>query len=70
MLSQCDMILDYMKRGFSITPIEALNKFNCFRLGARISDLKHEGHRIHTELVSNGKKKFASYRLLKDGELL
>lgn len=37
--SQTQMILAYMRDGNSITPIEALNMFGSFRLGARIADI-------------------------------
>lgn len=39
-LSQTKRILAYMQEGNTITPLEALMKFNCFRLGARISDIE------------------------------
>ena len=38
--SQAKRILDYLLEGNTITPIEALDKFNCFRLGARIKDIE------------------------------
>lgn len=38
--SQKQLILDYLLEGNEITPMDALNKFGCFRLGARIADLK------------------------------
>ena len=44
--SQAKRILAYMKAGNRITPIEALNLFGCFRLGARIADLKDGGRFI------------------------
>lgn len=47
-LSQCDQILGYLKEGHSITPIDALNLFGCFRLAARIADLKKRGNEIIT----------------------
>ena len=49
--SQKSRILAYMKAGHRITPLEALNLFGCFRLGARIADLKEEGHDIKSEFV-------------------
>lgn len=52
-VSQCDQILSYLKDGHSITPIDALNLFGCFRLAARISDLKKRGNEIITT-NSNG----------------
>lgn len=50
--------------GETLTPIDALNRFGCFRLGARIYDLKDEGMNILKDwkTLSNGKK-VAAYRL-------
>lgn len=47
--SQCEKILNYMQSGRSITPIEALNLFGCFRLSARIADLRERGYSIRTQ---------------------
>jgi hypothetical protein len=63
--SQCDQILEYMKSGNKITPLEAEIYFGSLRLGARIWDLKHkrgipvkdEWHRI------NKRKKVKRYYL-------
>ena len=49
--SQAKRILAYMQEGHRITPIDALNLFKCFRLGARIADLKADGHEIKSEFV-------------------
>lgn len=63
--TQTDMILEYLKQGNSITPLEALHKFGCLRLGARIYDLKHLGHDIETQLSEvEGGKHIAEYRLI------
>lgn len=40
--SQTARILSYMLEGHAITPMEALQKFNCFRLGARIKDIERQ----------------------------
>lgn len=61
--SQSAHILAYLREGHSLTPLEALNRFDCFRLGARIWDLKREGHDILTEMVEVNGKRVASYRL-------
>lgn len=48
-----------------ITAIEALNDVGCFRLGARIWDLKAEGYEIESELVTTMTgKRIARYRLV------
>lgn len=63
-MSQEQRILNHLQSGKHLTPIEALNRFGCFRLGARIYELKQAGHSITSTLVElpNGKR-VASYRL-------
>lgn len=66
MNSQNKQILNHLESGKTITPIDALNLFGCFRLGARIHDLKSEGYDIKAEIkVVNGKR-FAEYILDRD----
>lgn len=43
--------------------MDALRKFGCFRLGARIWDLKHQGHKIKSTRVSANRLPFARYEL-------
>lgn len=64
MESHCKEILKYMQQGNSITQLEALAKFGCFRLGARIWDLKNEGYTIDkvNRKLPNGKY-IAEYKL-------
>jgi hypothetical protein len=45
-LSQNEMILKYLETGKSITPLEALQRFRCFRLGARIYEIKEKYNRV------------------------
>jgi Helix-turn-helix domain len=62
--SQKEMILAHLQSGQSITPLDALNLFGCFRLGARIFDLKAEGHSIDMTLEDDGNgKHWARYSL-------
>ena len=63
-MSQTSQILMHIKRYGSITPITALDKYGCFRLAARIADLRDSGHKIATEIVRSGDKRFARYRLV------
>ena len=65
MKSQNERILAWLQRGKSITAIEALNKFDCFRLSARIKDLRDCGIKISKEMVQKGYKRFACYKLMK-----
>ena len=65
-MNQTQQIHDYMKSGKTITAIEALHLFKCFRLASRISDLKRSGVTINSEMieVSSGKR-VAQYSLPK-----
>ena len=49
--TQNQAILDYLKTGASLTSLEALNIFGCFRCASRISDLRKEGHDIQAETI-------------------
>ena len=60
--SQTISILNHLKKA-PITPLEALEKYGCFRLGARIFDLKQEGYNINKKMVSSNGKTFAKYSL-------
>ena len=67
--SQTVEIKKHLQSGKSITPLEALYSFGCFRLGARIWDLRNEGMKIKSErleITSAGKKKIvAKYSIVK-----
>ena len=57
--SQKDLILKALKSGHRVTPIDALNRYGCFRLAARIAELRSEGHDIQTTKAAG----HAVYRL-------
>lgn len=63
MKTQKEQIKNYLISKKSITPIQALNKFGCFRLAAVIYKLKNEGLKIQTEMIYNKKQQFAKYIL-------
>ena len=56
MMSQEDMTLEALQKG-DLTAIDALKKFGCFRLAARIYRLRQAGHNIKstTKTMPNGK---------------
>lgn len=62
-MSQNHAILSHLKRG-PITPLDALERYGCFRLAARIDELRTAGHAIRTEWVRQGEKRFARYRMV------
>jgi len=63
-MSQNKQIADYLNKGKKLTPIDALNKFGCFRLAARIADLRNEGMNIVTNTIKlDNKKLIAQYSI-------
>jgi hypothetical protein len=63
--SQNALIKGWLMNGRSLTTLEALNMFGCFRLAARISNLRDEGMDIHTEIVEINHKRVARYSLFR-----
>lgn len=66
--SQNTNIKKHLEQGKSITALEALKLYGCFRLGARIHDLKRmfPDMNIKSELVNIGEKRVARYSLQSD----
>jgi len=60
-MSQNNLILKHLKKGKTLTPLQALRLFDCWALSSRISNLKSEGHKIKTEMVTKNGKTFARY---------
>ena len=52
-MSQCEDIKAHLQAGYSLTALEALERFQCFRLAARIADLKKEGMHIDAVMVAD-----------------
>lgn len=63
-MTQTQQILALLKRG-PVTPLAALRDAGCFRLAARIYDLKQEGHDIACDIINDGDRRYAQYRLVK-----
>ena len=59
--AQRDAILWHLEHRGSITPIEALNELGCFRLAARIEELRRSGHGIKTIIEKRKGKRYARY---------
>lgn len=58
-------VLRYLERNGSITPMQALNELNVYRLGARVWELRAAGYPIETETVATpSKKHYARYVLV------
>ena len=63
-MSQQLEILRYLKKQ-PITPLEALEGIGCFRLAARIKELREQGYNIRTDMMESEGKTFARYTLLR-----
>lgn len=63
--SQNALIKGWLLSGHSLTTLDALTMFGCFRLSARISNLKDQGMNIMTEMVEVNDKRIAKYYLAK-----
>lgn len=67
--TQLNRILAHLLEHETITPLEALSEYGCYRLGARIADLRKQGYDIETKITA-GKNRFgdsvnfATYRLV------
>lgn len=60
--TQTEAILADMRQGMSVTALDALNRYGCFRLAARINDIRKLGHVVHVETVEvAGGKRVARY---------
>jgi hypothetical protein len=62
-MRQVDAIRSFLLEGNSLTPIDALERFGCFRLAARIDDLRQEGLDIETVKERRNGKSYARYKL-------
>ena len=59
--SQSKLIAEWLLCGCSITPLQALEQFGCFRLAARIHELRCSGMSIIEEDVVEDGKRYARY---------
>ena len=64
-ISQNQAIRKHLEAGKTITPLEAVSRFDCLRLGARIKDLRNSGLKIKTTMIRSATsgKRFAEYQL-------
>ena len=63
-MSQTKQIANYLNKGKKLTTLDALNKFGCFRLAARIADLRNNGMSIVTKTIKlDNNKQIAQYSI-------
>lgn len=71
MMSQCDLVLEYMRQFGSITQLEAIRDIGCMRLASRINDLRERGYAIGRRMKTSKNRygkdvSFAEYYLEED----
>ena len=52
-----EKVLNHLQTYGHITPLEALERYGSFRLGALIFNLRQEGHDIKTDIMRNNRTK-------------
>lgn len=67
-MSQLHEILRLLKNGHSLTQYQAAQLLGCYRLAARIHELREMGHDIVSIRQRNNNKTWAEYRLLKSAK--
>ena len=63
--SVTEKLESWLWRGYGITQLQALEKWGCMRLSARINDLRKAGMNIITHTVYANGKSYARYTIAK-----
>lgn len=69
--TQNQMVLRYLEEHGEISQLDAMKEFGIMRLGARIFDLRADGHNIKTTMGKSRNRwgewtRYAIYRLIKE----
>lgn len=62
-MTQTDRILKALQSGQKLTPMAALKRFGCFRLAARVYELRRKGYDVVATTVKRSGKHHAAYSL-------
>jgi hypothetical protein len=54
----------WLLRGYKLTPLQALEKWGCMRLAARIAELRKGGMAIVSSKITRNGKTYAQYKAL------
>ena len=68
MKTQNERILAHLRKGYKLTPLQAVDKFDCWALSRRISDLNKLGHGIKSELVKTKSGKHVARYFMSSSE--
>lgn len=64
-MTQNKMIAEWLKKGYSLTSLDALRMFGCMRLASRICDLRERGLEINTCKIKTETGKWVTEYTLK-----
>lgn len=64
--SQMVQITNWLTSGKKLTALQALQRFGCMRLAARISELKGFGWDVQRVMIKKDGKKYAQYFIPKE----
>jgi hypothetical protein len=68
-MTQREQILDWLRQGHTLTPVEALHRFGVLALSQRCGDLRRRGYPIRSELIPvksiRGVKYVARYSMVR-----
>lgn len=59
--SQRQKIMAFLEAGNKLTALDALKKFQCFRLASRIHELKKAGYPVVSQKIELNGKKVSQY---------
>ena len=68
-MSQCQLLLDHMKLGETITPLRAFQLTGSLACHSRMAELRAAGYNIVTEMCAENGKRYGTYRLVGQAEL-
>lgn len=68
--SQTALIKGWLLNGHSLTALQAFTMFRCFRLAARVANLRGDGLPILTEMIDIDDKRVAKYSIIRDFDLI
>lgn len=63
-MTQNEKVLRWFEN-FDTLTAQSASKLHIWRLAARIGELRSQGHDIETEMVTNGRVRYARYRLVR-----
>ena len=69
-MTQREQILAHLRQHGEITPLDALDKYGCARLAARVHELRQDGYDIRDVGEQQGRKRWARYVLIGQMELV